>query len=178
MSETDSSSAQIVAEWIITNPVDDSARWRAGMRHYEAGSLDDGAAMAEAAELMCAALIYYVADGTVIGDIGGESPETAVEQTIWNVLVAIAARRRAAAKRGLGKVPASGACRGAARRVSGRGAGRERLDGRGIRRRQPCPDDRGTFQLASTRGRSTDPVDVMVHRPGVHADADDARGAQ
>lgn len=88
MSETGPSFAQIVAEWIITDPVGDSALWREGMCRYEAGSLDDGAAMGEAAELMCAALTHYVADGTAIGDIGGESPDTALEQTIWNVLVA------------------------------------------------------------------------------------------
>jgi hypothetical protein len=44
--------------------------------------------MREAAELMCAALVHYVADGTVIGDVEGESPETVMEQTIWNVLIA------------------------------------------------------------------------------------------
>ena len=88
MSESGPSSAQIVAEWVVAEPVGDSARWWEGMCRYEAGSLDDGAGMREAAEQMCAALAYYVADGTVIGDIEGESPETAVEQTIWNVLVA------------------------------------------------------------------------------------------
>jgi hypothetical protein len=88
VSETGPSSAQIVAEWIIANPADDLARWREGIRRYEAGSLDDGAAMEEAAQLMCAALTYYVADGTVIGDTGGVSPDTVMAQTIWNVLVA------------------------------------------------------------------------------------------
>jgi hypothetical protein len=88
MPETKPSSAQIVAEWVIANPADDSARWQEGMRRYEAEPLDDGTAMEAAAELMCAVLIYYIADGTVIGDIKGESPETVVEQTLWNVLVA------------------------------------------------------------------------------------------
>jgi hypothetical protein len=89
MSETGPSSEQIVAEWIIADPADDSVRWWEGIwLRYEAASLDDGVAMGEAAELMCAALAYYVVDGTVIGDIEGESPETAVEQTVWNVLVA------------------------------------------------------------------------------------------
>lgn len=88
MSETGPSSAQIIAEWIITDPVADSARWREGMGLYEARSLDDDRAMGEAAELMCAALTHYVVDGTVIGDIGGESPDGAVAQSIWNVLVA------------------------------------------------------------------------------------------
>lgn len=46
MTETGPSSAQIVAEWIITDPVGDSARWWEGICRYEAGSLDDGAAMA------------------------------------------------------------------------------------------------------------------------------------
>lgn len=88
MAETGPSSAQIAAEWIIADTVSDSARWWEGIRRYETGALDDGAAMEEAARLMCAALVYYVADGTLIADIEGESPETAVEQTIWNVLVA------------------------------------------------------------------------------------------
>jgi hypothetical protein len=88
VSETGPSPAQIVAEWIVTDPVGDSAHWWQGIRSYEAGSLDDGATMTEAAELMCAALVHYVADGTVICDIEGESPETAMEQTIWNVLIA------------------------------------------------------------------------------------------
>jgi len=88
VSETGPSSEQIVSEWIIGDPVGDSARWWDGIRRYEAASLDDGAAMGEAAELMCAALAYYVADGTMIGDIEDESPETTVKQTIWNVLVA------------------------------------------------------------------------------------------
>lgn len=88
MFETPPSSAQIVAEWIIADPVGDSARWRDGIRRYEAGSLDDDAAMGEAVELMCAALTYYVVDGTMTGDLEGESPDTAAAQTIWNVLVA------------------------------------------------------------------------------------------
>jgi hypothetical protein len=88
VSETGPSSEQIVSEWIISDSVGDSARWWDGICRYEAASLDDGAAMGEAAELMCAALAYYVVAGTVICDIEDESPETAVEQTIWNVLVA------------------------------------------------------------------------------------------
>jgi len=88
MTETAPSSAQIAAEWTIADPAGDSVRWWEGISRYEAGSLDDGAAMEDAARLMCAALVHYVADGTLIGDIEGESPETALEQTIWNVLVA------------------------------------------------------------------------------------------
>jgi hypothetical protein len=88
VSEVEPLAAQIAAEWVITDPVGDLARWREGMRAYEAGSLDDGAAMGAAAELMCAGLAHYVADGTVIGNTEGESPETAVAQTSWNVLVA------------------------------------------------------------------------------------------
>ena len=82
------SSAQIVTEWAMTDPASDSARWREGISRYEAGSLDDNIAMETAAELMCAALTYYVADGTIICDLQGEPPDTAVAQTIWNVLVA------------------------------------------------------------------------------------------
>jgi hypothetical protein len=88
VSESGPSSAQIAAEWVITDPAGDLARWREGMRRYETGSLDDGVAMGEAAELLSAGLAHYVADGTVVGDSGGEPPETAVVQTIWNVLVA------------------------------------------------------------------------------------------
>jgi hypothetical protein len=89
MSEMGPSSEQIVAEWIMTDPVGDSDRWREGIRRYEAGTLDDVVAMGAAAELMCVALAYYVADGTVVGDMEDESPEEVVAQTIWNVLVAI-----------------------------------------------------------------------------------------
>ena len=56
MIETGPLPAQIAAEWITINPADDSVRWWEGMSLYEAGSLDDGAAMEEAAQLMCAAL--------------------------------------------------------------------------------------------------------------------------
>ena len=88
MIEAAPSSAQIVTEWAMTDPASDSARWREGISRYEAGSLDDNIAMETAAELMCAALTYYVADGTIICDLQGEPPDTAVAQTIWNVLVA------------------------------------------------------------------------------------------
>lgn len=88
MTEVAPSPAQIGAEWTVTDPVGDSARWREGISRYEAVSLDDSTAMEKAAELMCAALTYYVADGTVICELGGEPPDTLLTQTIWNVLVA------------------------------------------------------------------------------------------
>ena len=79
---------QILVEWTVADPGADLARWQAGIRRYEAGSLDDSAEMGEAADLMCAALTHYVANGSAIMGSSGESPETTIAQTVWNVLVA------------------------------------------------------------------------------------------
>ncbi|MGH3157650.1 MAG: hypothetical protein ACRDNF_13875, partial [Streptosporangiaceae bacterium] len=88
MTETAPSDAQILAEWVMANPAADSARWREGIHHYESASLDDGGIMGAAAELMCAALTHYVADGSIIVSAPDEAPEIALAQTIWNVLIA------------------------------------------------------------------------------------------
>lgn len=88
MTGVEPSAEQILVEWPIADPGTDLARWQDGMGRYEAGSLDDSAEMGESAELMCAALTHYVAGGSVIMGSSGESPETALAQTVWNVLVA------------------------------------------------------------------------------------------
>lgn len=88
MTESRPSVNQILTEWTIAEPAADRARWQEGIRRYEAESLDDYAAMGAAAELMCAALTHYVADGSIITDTTAEPPETALVQTVWNVLVA------------------------------------------------------------------------------------------
>lgn len=86
MADTGPAVSQVLAEWIIADPVTDLARWQEGMSRYEAESLTDHAGLGETAELMCAALTHYVAGDAILVGSANESPETAVAHTIWNVL--------------------------------------------------------------------------------------------
>src|SRR5215471_10469187 len=79
---------QILAEWTVADSAVDLARWREGMRRYNGAPLDDPGEMAEAAELMCAALTHYVAGGPLALDPTDGPLELALPQAIWNVLVA------------------------------------------------------------------------------------------
>jgi hypothetical protein len=81
---------EILAEWSAADPGSDLAGWQDGIRRYESGNLAEQADVDEAAELMCAGLARFVAGQSLSLPQGwsGESPESAVARTIWNVMTA------------------------------------------------------------------------------------------
>jgi hypothetical protein len=88
MAEVGPSVDQILAEWAIDDPSADLARWQEGMRRYEGASPAADDIMSDAAELMCAALIHYVAGESILARSGDQSPDMMVARTAWNVLFA------------------------------------------------------------------------------------------